>query len=257
MFRLLAIGAVVVLAGCATEPSKVEQGNLSRIKNVGVVSVAGDPFHMVTVGLTAFHNRRSEAAVAEWRIDEEAENLVKSTLEKGGQYRVVRLQPDRAALSKAHTGKPMDPLNFEVVGKELRPAIAGQPLDAIIVVARYPGEDAISGSNQRIEGVGLYARAPLTSAVKILAPFASYGIWVVDGATLKPLGSRPAVMPREKGSGALGSKQLPYRIIDVAHYKRDFGSLSEGDKDVIRKTVSEVFAASIPLTLKGLGFAAP
>lgn len=257
MFRLLAIGAVVALAGCATEPSKVEQGNLSRIKNVGVVSVAGDPFHMVHVGLTAFQNRRSEAAVADWRLDEEAENLVKSTLEKGGRYRVFPLQPDRAALRKAHTGKPMDPIDFELVGKELRPALAAQPVDAIIVLARYPGEDAISGSNQRIEGVGLYARAPLTSDVKILAPYASYGIWIIDGATLKPLGSRQAIMPREKGSGAIGSKMLPYRPIAVAHYKRDFGSLTEGDKDIIRKTVREVFAASIPLTLKELGFAAP
>lgn len=263
MMKRLWIGLVacLLLVGCAVAP-KLADNDKAKIKTVAVVSLIGEKFHRVHVGFMVLNHRYSEHAIDDWKLDDNAESLASGLLTRAG-YQAVPLTVDRRALLKVHTSQDHKPLDFDLVRDELRAATAKQPVDAIVVLTKFRGEDAISNSNQLLEGVGLYSRG-FGQRVQVIAPYAWYAVTVLDGKDLAPIARRAAFMPNPN-QGTFGSKFVPpHRVLDVSASpgafanltdRESFSKLAEDDKRLVRQTLDELLRESLAATFAGVGLA--
>jgi hypothetical protein len=85
---------------------------------------------------------------------------------------------------------------------------------------------------------------------RLLMAFAVYRVSVLRASDLTFLGTRTAVLPRPSRSGL----DVPVKRIHASAYKENFPQFTEEDRRVIRKTISELLEASIPHTLRAMGF---
>ncbi|MGQ0510812.1 MAG: hypothetical protein ACT4P9_09375 [Betaproteobacteria bacterium] len=254
MLRILVIALISVLhTGCAVAPRAIEKDNLAKIRNIGVVSLVGEKFHMVHVAFMVFGNRRSEHPVGEWAIDDEAEALVKTTLERNGNYKVQPLKNLRSSLGNAQTQSIANPLDYEAVEKMLRAEAGAQGFDALIVLSKQRNEDRIAMTNQFMEGIGLYTR-PLFRGTTVAA-YAWYGMSVIQGSSFKPIAQTFGVVPRANPSFLEPNTAYPFKILGASHDKEEFSKLTDDDRRTIRQALSELLSRSIPTTLGELGFA--
>lgn len=255
MIRAILLCALCAfLTSCAVGPRTVEKEDLSRIRTVGVISLIGDRFYSIHVGFTVFGNRRAEYPGADWRIDDIAEDVATTTLERNGRYQVVRVNHKGVDLQKVHTGSMYNPANFDAIESQVRALVAAQPVDALIVFTKNPNADLIAQTNQNLDGVGLYSRG-FGEQIRVLAPYAWYRLTVLHGSTLKPIGSRMAEMPRPKPGLMQSDASLPFKPIDVSHYKEDLSQMTDGDRRAVQQALREVLIESTQFTLDQLGFA--
>jgi hypothetical protein len=246
----------VLLAGCASVAAPtLESDDVSRIKTVGVVSFLGDSFfHVDNNGPFIFNFHVTPLQEADWHIDDLAERAAVDALERGARYRPIRIQHTSLNVEKVYSRKPVNPIDFDALGSELRPLVAAQPVDALLVITRYPLPDAIGHTKLKYEGVGIYQMwAPLLGPGTV-APFAWYSLHVINGATLKVMASRISVIPDDPQLIENYSTELPFKRINVSHYRDDPAKVTDEDKRVIREALTEVITASMAFTIEQIGF---
>ena len=78
--QILLLAAAALQSACAFGPRSIEATTLSSVKRVGVVSVLGDDFNGVKVGITVFGNQGFSGKVPDWRIDEYIERRAEELL---------------------------------------------------------------------------------------------------------------------------------------------------------------------------------
>ena len=86
----------LILVSCATKP--VDQGELPRVKTIGVVSVIGKNFFYQKVGITVFGNETSKGDISNWQIDSFVTSLVSNQLTS--KFTVLPVNIDRSVLYK-------------------------------------------------------------------------------------------------------------------------------------------------------------
>jgi hypothetical protein len=158
-------------------------------------------------------------------------------------------------------------MDLEAIQAILRSARPEKNVDAFLVLgplrAREPcdhrGAHSVEGigmcAGPRMQIPGLFPDDPPRDfegpyGNRVLMPFTFYRVSVLRASDLTFLGTKMAVLPRPSRSAL----DVPVKRIHASVYKEDFQQFTEEDRRVIKKTISELLEASIPHTLRSMGF---
>lgn len=91
--RLLLMAAVVGLGACAAVDLKhpLEPEELARVDKVAVISLLGDTFNGISIGVPPIKDQHFTASVADWAEDDFVESQALSLLQETGRYQVAVL----------------------------------------------------------------------------------------------------------------------------------------------------------------------
>jgi len=272
---LVAMLAVLFLAGgCAPAPV-VEAKGLAGIKTIGVMSAIGDTFHLSEIAAIVFMNRQSDHPVEEWNVDGEAASIARRTLENAGTYKVVALPTRRhAEIAQAHRANLARYVDLDAMREILRAAQPQPPVDAFLVLAKARGKEPCRPDTAiLVQGIGICAgpriqmspASPLEEVRdvvgpygnRMLAPFASYRITLFRASDWALLASRTAELPRPE-RGALDfltkpTSPVPYKQVHSDAYRESYDQVTADERRAIRGIIIELLEASIPATLKTMG----
>lgn len=224
----------VVLSGCAgfgkTSGPDTADATPDKIKQVGVLSVMGDDFHVVRMGFTNFQNVHYDASVGDWKIDQIATDTALKLLAGNDRIKATafdrsRLRPDQLESNRSDA---------------LWQAAQRQGLDTLIIVR--PSE--ISALKHFTPGVGLFERKMVGEGDRCI--YTAYVVRVFDVKTRKELDSNwGGPSPCKVGS----DEQVPF--------KKDFSEYSSAEKDEIRRLLAARFDDTLSYTLGTLHYGAP
>ena len=182
---ILTITAIVI-SGCATvDPIPAEKFN--QMKRVGVVSQTADILNKKYIGITVFGNKTESQNILSWDIDSSYERQISKAVRDIFKAEAISIQEKDAGFQKVNSlNGPYDAQafwgpNFDAIKEATLRACQAHALDSIVVAARWKIEDVIGGTNQSVEGVGIYSRRSGSKA----HVFAKVG--VMDCKTGKPL----------------------------------------------------------------------
>lgn len=224
MKHLLQTLAVVLttafLGGCATQNASIASDVFKRLNRVGVVSVTANRFTRQYVGVTAFGNEWEEKALAEWNINAQYEGQIALAVESVLGAKAVRAPYVAADFSRVNdVNGPWDAPafrgpNWGAIEGSTKAYCAANNLDAVIVVGRLRGADIFGGTNQGVDGAGIYSRRSinvmhLVSVVGLLdcktaAPLAVQGLKrrqpgaALDAGMVVPTRELPSEIARTK-----------------------------------------------------------
>ncbi len=192
---MLAIG----LAACATHPLDPEVA--SRLKRLGVISMAAPEFDRVYVAVVVFGSQTETRDITSWGVDKAYEDQIAAAAETVTKATIVRAPYLIADFIHVNDlNGPVDyPLfwdpNWDKVRATAKTYCDANSLDAIIFATRQRNTDFIGGSDQRLDGAGVYAR---TNVAKL---YLGTRLTLFDCSTGKPLLLRRATptkdIPRE------------------------------------------------------------
>ena len=233
MLRTFAPTALALaLAGCASGGGQapVADNGPVKIKQVGVLSLMGDDFHVVRQGLTNFQNIAYDASVADWQVDQVATASALKLLSEN-----TRIKPaayDKSGLSASQLASNRSDALWQAAQR--------QGLDTLIIVRPANTES----TKNFIPGVGLYERKMFDEGERCV--YTAYVAKVFDVATRKELDSNWGG-PSPCKVGADG--EVPF--------KTSFGDYSAANKDLMRKLLAARFDETLAYTLGTLTYGAP
>lgn len=198
---ILAIAAAL-LAGCASAPPHdIPAHAVHGVKRFGVVSVTGSEFIRQYVGITVFGNEREVKAIGDWGLDEKYQSQLGAAGEQVLGATFIKADYPTAEFMRVNNPNgPWDApafsgANWAGIEATAKATCQKENLDALFVLARRKSGDIFGGTNQRVEGIGIYARRGI-SVLHLLAR-----IGLIDCKTGKPLGDhevlRRATLPEE------------------------------------------------------------
>jgi hypothetical protein len=187
------------LTACATHTLDPEAA--ARVKRLGVISMAALEFDQVYVAVVVFGNQTQTRDIASWGVDRAYEDQIAAAAESATKATVVRapyLIQDFAHVNDLNglVDYPLfwDP-NWDKVRSAAQTYCGANQLDAILFATRQRSTDFIGGSNQRVDGAGMYAR---TNVAKL---YLVTRLTLFDCASGQPLllrqASRTQDIPRE------------------------------------------------------------
>lgn len=229
--KIIPSALVLALAGCASGGSApVADNGPVRIKQVGVLSLMGDDFHVVRTGLTNFGNIQYDTSVPDWQIDQVATASALKLLSEN--HRITSKAFDKATLSKAQLRNDDS--------DQLWQSARSQGIDTLIIV-----RPAVTESTRNfVPGVGLYERKMFGEGDRCV--YTAYVVKVYDVATRKELDSNWAG-PSPCKVGADG--EVPF--------KTHFNEYTAANTDLMRKLMAERFDETLAYTLGTLKYGAP
>lgn len=169
----------VLLAACATPPSSIAPATASTIKRLSAISVSGDRFRRLYVGLTVFGNEYDERPIPDWGLDSEYEAQIELAAKKVFTANYVKVAYSRADFIHANDlNGPYDAPafwgpNWSTIQPYVKSVCAHDSLDALLVVAARETGDIFGGTNQSVIGAGIYTRGR-TSILHYLAAVSLY-----------------------------------------------------------------------------------
>jgi hypothetical protein len=183
-------------------------------KRVGVVSLLGESFHGIGMGLTRFGNVDYSPQVSDWRIDSDAASFLLSALSsRGCSASLLDIEPKRAEdfFLKGHADDP------NLV--ELRRMAADRGFDTVLVVVGAP--DAHVSTIQ--PGYGLFEQGAF--GIHNVYPYAMFRVTVLDVSTGKEFASKYAYATGGR------DKAIPW--------KTNLDEYSEDERSLIKKAIEE------------------
>jgi len=183
--RTLVIFLVLsVLYGCAAaRPEHLPEALNGR--SVVVLSTVGDTMNLMHVGTTVFQNTQASVDVARWRLDAYLEEHVLQVLERDGRFR-PRIATDPQS-REIMMGVGYDAGNTPIYaikerkGKTKRVA-ALEKADLVLLLAPDNEGDVFFGTNQSMDGYGVYQRSFLGVKTKHVV-YATLQMVLYDGQT--------------------------------------------------------------------------
>lgn len=161
--------AVAVLAGCASAPPRVAPASATAgIHRFGVVSVVAPEITRMHVGVTVFGNEHEVRPIGSWNLDAAYEDELGAAAARALSATRVPVDPGRGAFMKVNDPNgPWDApafsgANWSGIEDAVRAVCQQASLDALLVVARRRSNDVFGGTNQRLQGIGLYSRGNLS-----------------------------------------------------------------------------------------------
>jgi hypothetical protein len=242
---LAVLATLVMLSGCAAPP--MSTADRSRLKKVGVVSVAGDSLRGCFVSLTAFTNQNFDEAAPELVVDSFIEDeccralrgrggLVASPLPAARSEILNRAA--RSGLDKIFSGPPID------TGKlpGLIPEIARRhQLDALVVIWPSTFDDG----PVHLRGITLNSSTFRSSEV-FVTPLIRAGAYDGQDGRQLAVGSNYGI------SMDNNSISMP----DGSHmaWRKSFAEYNATEKQAIRTEVHRRLGIIVPEMLKRMGF---
>lgn len=170
LIALLCTGAM--LAGCDTLNLRrsVSSDTLAKVHRVGVVSLMGDDFHGVTLGLTIFGNSSFLGEVPDWQVDHEANNRALADLSRNASFTAAALDVGNTSI-KALTADD---------GRAIYDLAATQGFDTLVVI-----EPGVSSNYPYLPpGIGVFSSSvPLMTPRPM--PYVGFTVVVINVAERK------------------------------------------------------------------------
>ena len=230
MLRLyILLSVLLTLAGCDALNIKrsVAEDDVRLTKHIGVVSMLGDTFYGVSIGMTAFNNEYFSAPVPDWKINEYATIKALEALKLNNKFQADAL--DISGLDSNQINLKNDSLLWD------RAKLQG--FEKLVVI------HAGVSDNMRFfkPGYGFYQRSLLFRNPSRCV-YAGYAITVFDVSTRRSVGW-------EWGGG-----QMPcqFNSSNDIVFKNEFSEYSEDEKLIFRKRLEARISESIPATLEEL-----
>jgi hypothetical protein len=197
--KLSLLVVVALFVGCATPLPTVPSETLSRLKRVGVVSVAANKFTRQYVGVTVFGNELEAKPISDWDINSNYEAQIAIAVESVLGANAIRANYSAEQFSHVNdVNGPWDARafmgpNWGAIEEASRNFCSANSLDALVVAGRIKTDDMFGGTNQLVEGAGIYSRRD----IDLLHVLSVVGL--IDCKSGKPLATR-ALMRRAPGS---------------------------------------------------------
>jgi hypothetical protein len=145
--------------------------------DLGVISAAGSPIGLKTVGITIFGNEYSEVPFDAWGIDDLIVARVRAAAGSGVAVRRITYAKEALFELYQKPGKGLFNNPSENLTAVVRQIAASSRCGRYIVFTRFIGN--LAGTNQSLEGVGVLTQGPFGKA----AVFAYIQVTVFDGQT--------------------------------------------------------------------------
>jgi hypothetical protein len=248
--RLFPLFLVVLLTACATvEPLPKE--TVAQLKRVGVVSHTGDSLYKQYIGVTVFGNERDLQDITDWKLDETYSEQVAAAVKVVFKAEPLVLAQYRREFAEVNSlnGPWAAPAfwgpNFNKIGEVTRRACSEQNLDAVIVVSRWQSEDILGATNQKVEGVGVYARRGMAMA-HVLSK-----VGFMDCKSGKPL-TVARVMKAATPPNDAFQKRLVTAPVDPQVAAKPFSTWSQAEKNGLRALLSALPKEAWGSTLRAM-----
>lgn len=210
MKKIFSSGLIVlllILSGCATVDPKAVQSQTSG-KTVAIASTAGDDLKLMWIGTTVFNNEYASLPIHEWQIRENIAQDAVTVLQKTERYVQVFALNEITRKSKDFPNLP-----------------EGKKADFIVLIEPGSYQDQAFGTNQYMNGIGIYQRS-LFNSIRNAVGYAALEAEVFDTKTGKSLGTAsslnfwpiPATMetgPQVPDSGLAQFKEVAKNQIQI------------------------------------------
>ncbi len=235
VFRFISLFAVSLLTACATvQPLPKEV--VAAAKRIGVVSQVGDTLNKQYVGITVFGNEQDPQNIADWNLDLVYEQQLAAAVKTIFNVDAVLLSDRRAEFSEvnrpsgAYRSLGSEVPNFENVSETGNHVCQALALDAVVLAAKWKSGDFLGGTNQSLEGIGIYARPRRTNA----AVHVLFKLGYFDCKSKKFLSIAPVMNVLTPGSDSFG--YVIARINgDLA--AKPYSQWTPSDKQTLNQTV--------------------
>jgi hypothetical protein len=235
------VALVLLFAGCAGIPGKPGADTVSRLKKVGVVSVAANELNRQYTGLTRFGNERETLDIASWKVDDDYEQQIASAIAKLGKFEAVRIPGAREALLPIYQANSLwDPnARWDAVEGIVKGLASRGGVDAVVIVLRRDSNDFLANTNQIIKGAGFYAKGVAShTAVSVLHLFGS--VVLVDGATGRPIASRLLVHNQEGSLFNPSARSAPMQDVPPELSRAKLDTHTEAQRVEIRRRLVDL-----------------
>ena len=206
-------------------------------RNVGVVTVLGDTFHVQKVGSAAFGNEHKEIFVASWDIDDIVAGKVRTLL--GRNFNVKPVKYRKSPFMTANAGG---------IGAMLHEGVYPADVDSYVVLTK--GNSQIGATNQIASGMGILATEGLNGSGTLIV-HALYQISVVGGEAFSNRGTTHALL---SGESAIDPTRVtfingPHRVVDRSWWPT---AINLASIQHLKATAVELIDQSLPGTLRQL-----
>ncbi len=203
------------------------------------------------VGLTVFGNEMESMDVADWRIDAHYEHRLGTML--GDDYGLQVVPAAYSTVDFGHVNDLKGPWNAPAFWgpnwEKIEPATlkycADNSLDAVLVLAKTKHTDFLFGTNQDIDGAGVYGRGPVAKQafLHLMSKLA-----LLDCKTAKPLAVRYL---SDVQSGLPGTilHAAPTQPFDFEESRLPWAQWSEEQKQAVRARLTNLPDHAFAVTL--------
>lgn len=202
----------------------------ANIHTVGVISRIGDVLTLKRVGLTIFSNSEEKLPIADWGIDKMVRDSVAT--EVASRFTVKDANADMA---------PYNETPEELIGD----LSSRHDVDAYIVIVKSRAQDIARGSNQYLEGLGLYRRDLFIGSPLDLM-YAYYQVEVVDSKTRKIIDYGTAQLT----DGSFLSHFPAESHNDPANWSETPEAMSDAQKEAVRTQMQDLIQKSLVHALR-------
>lgn len=241
---------VVLLTACATVES-LPRETIAQLKRVGIVSYTGDSLYKQYIGVTVFGNERDPQDIADWKLDEIYSEQLAAAVKVVFKAEPLVLAQYRREFAEVNSlNGPWDAPafwgpNFEKIGAVTRRACRERDLDAVMVVARWQSEDILGNTNQKVVGVGLYARRGVAMA-HVLSK-----VGFMDCKSGKPL-TIVRLMKAATPPNNVFQRRLVTAPFDPEIAAKPYSTWSRAEKDGLRALISALPKEAWESTLRAM-----
>ena len=214
--NLAIVLTTLLLSACATQEITISSEIAKRLNRVGIVSVTANTFTRQHVGFTVFGNEFEQKQLTDWDMNSQYESQLAKAVESVLGAKAVRATYAAADFSRVNelNGPWNAPAfwgpNWTAIEGATRTFCAANDLDAVVVAGRFKTSDIFGGSNQSVEGLGIYSGrgGDLLHLLTVLG--------LIDCKTAKPLASRLVFRSRpgaeEKARKFFPAIELPSEV---------------------------------------------
>ncbi|PCJ45876.1 MAG: hypothetical protein COA99_03815 [Moraxellaceae bacterium] len=232
MKNLIILFLIFSITGCAALGARrsVSNTDMSKIKNIGVVSLLGDKFNGVYVGTTIFGNESYVKDVSSWNIDDFTENKIVDTLNKSGHYVAKKLSLNTVSADSMYSNKDRHNLDYEKLLHQTKQ----KDVDTLVIVKRINYQNAPFHRSP----YGFYEKTAFGSSSRCV-----YSLFVVE------------VYDTESGRDLAWEWGFPCTFGEsTIKWKLNFNAYSEKEKELIRLKVEKSIEQNIYSALHKLGW---
>jgi hypothetical protein len=184
LLPLSTMTAALIVSGCASWRAPSAIPKTTQIKKAAVVSVAAGTFKRAYAGLTVFNNQAETISIADWQVDQSLEASARKVLGSVGIQTVEATDRPASLAQLDGNGKHGGPKDWAANEMPLQQYCRQLGVDALLIISGASRSDFMTGSNQFIDGTGIFARGGMVAAAAL---HLVADVSVVDCSTGKPL----------------------------------------------------------------------
>jgi hypothetical protein len=238
----IASALLCLLVACSGAPAD----GMREMRRVAVVPVSGQTLELARVGQLPFGNRRHKLDVGDWNLRDEAYRAVKDLLERGGRYRVSRLDASPEVFPALHEAAGPGACRARDARKELARLAASCACDAMLLIVD-DRRQLETDESQYFRGFSWVARAGITgSEVRASEAVVALRAVLVDARTHKVIAER-------RNDEPLGYPGLPRGPVDVRWWPPDMEDVGDAQRAHLEPVFVSLMRDTVRRAVQGTG----